>query len=219
MQNGSHANLALTLSCCIALAAWPALARAESPPSKAVTRSDSSLDIKLSVGGVQAAFWRRNFLVAEFDALSINLELRYGWFSNQHLLIGLEGVGGAHVVVSDLELREVTPYGVPADEVYSVVAPLGVFFELYPFSDEGAYVAASAGVGFMFLEDHPEFGPGEYFLGRYSFELGYELSGSGKRGLGCFVRYNRWGASGALNSDEPQVTSHDVAAGARWSFF
>jgi hypothetical protein len=214
-----RASLALTLSCCIAVGAWPARVGAEAPPDEAPARSGSSLDMKLSVGVVRAAFWRRDLLVADLDAVSINAEARFGEFASQHLLLGFEAVGGAHIGVGDLELHDpLTLYGVPAEDGYTVLAPLGVFAELYPLTGEGVYVAASAGVGFMYMDDHPAFGEGEYFMARYSFELGYEMSKSGKQGLGWFARYNRWGAGG-LSEDNPELTSHDVAAGARWSLF
>lgn len=176
--------------------------------------------MRLGIGGVRAEHsLRGNFMMSELSAISFDAGLRMGGFPNEHLLMGYELAGGVHIGVADPDVLSPNAYsGMPAPrkDVYTMFAPLGMFFEIYPFSGYGVYVGASGGIGGMDMPSYVEEGGG--LMVHYAFELGYDLSGSGKWGLGGFASYHRW-LGVALVDPGSHFDSQGVDIGARWSLF
>jgi hypothetical protein len=200
------------------------VAQAQQAESASVDgRSGFTFDLALSAGGASAEFTESDYPVADFEALSLGVDARWGWFIGHHVLLGAELALSWHAAVNPLRVDDRRGYfsngSVPAQASYEVVAPLGAFVALYPVAGEGLFFGASAGVGLLGL---PQFAAGDTgFMSGYSFELGYELSRSAKRGPALFLRYSRWAAEESpISSEHPDgLVSRELLLGARWSFW
>lgn len=215
----------LALLCCFG-ALWfharPAHAQAEESAS-VDGRSGFTFDLGLSAGGASAGFTESDYPVADFEALSLGVDARFGWFIGHHVLLGAELAFSWHAALSPLRVDETRGYfsngSVPTQASYEVIAPVGAFVALYPLEGEGVFFGASAAVGLLGL---PQFAYGDTgFMSGYSFEVGYELSRSAKRGPALFLRYSLWAAEeDPLSSEHPDgLVSRELLLGARWSFW
>jgi hypothetical protein len=213
--------IALARGCCTLLVLSPgsALAWAEAPP--AVERSGFSFDLRVVGGGASAEFTENDRRVADFEALALGGSARFGWFLGPHVLIGAELTSSWHAGVGTLTVHDPSYFnrGVPSAAEFTVIAPLGVFAEVYPWRDSGWFLAVAGGVGFM---DLPSFAPGDsnVYMSGYSLDAGYEFSGRAKRGPALFVRYSRWAGEEFIVSDHPDgISSRELLLGLRWSFW
>ena len=82
--------------------------------------------------------------------------------------------------------------------------------------DGGIYLGASASAGLLFLPDLADASSG-LMLG-YAAELGYDLSHSGRQGLGFCLRYSRWSGLAVFSEHGDGLDVHEVSFGARWAF-
>lgn len=185
-------------------------------------RSGFTFDMRLCVGAASAQFTERDYAVADFDAVTIGGALRFGWFLGQRVLLGAEFVGAWHGGVGTLRIHDPSYFSgkrLPDEASYGMLAPLGVFVEVYPLPGEGLYASLGGGVGFI---DLPRFSlGGGGVLSGYSLELGYELSRAAKVGPGPFIRYSRWaGEEPPMSSEHPDgLVSKELLVGLRWSFW
>jgi hypothetical protein len=183
-------------------------------------REGWSFDIRLGAGVATATYDESDRPLAHFEAFVVGGALRLGGFIGPHVLIGpeLAVTWGGGVGEPRIHLPNEISQGYPRGSTYGYFAPLGAFIELYPWAREGVFVSASGGVGLMEL---PDFGPGDYmaFMARYAFELGYELSESGKEGPAVYLHFERWrGAESILSTDYPDgLESSQLLAGLRWT--
>jgi len=204
--------------------ASPARAEASGEATSEVMteRSGFSFDVRLTTGPARAEFTESDYPVATFEALAIGGAARLGWFLGQHVLLGAELAGSWHGGVGSLRIHDPSYFSgreLPTQASYSVVAPLGVFVELYPLANEGWFLGVSGGIGGMGL---PSFaGDSGALLSGYSLETGYELSGSAKIGFAPFLRYSVWaGEETPISTDHPDgILSRELLLGARWSFW
>ena len=213
------------LLCAALLGSTPA-ARAtvvEAPSEAPMTeRSGFSFDLRLTAGPARAEFTESDYPVASFEALTVGAAARLGWFIGPHVLLGAELAGSWHGGVGRLHVQDPSYFsgnGIPTEASYAVAAPLGVFVEVYPMSDQGLFLSVSGGIGVMSL---PRFAGDEgALLSGYSLELGYELSGAAKIGLAPFFRYSVWaGEESPISSEHPDgILSRELLIGARWSFW
>jgi hypothetical protein len=190
-------------------------------PSEMTERSGFTFDMRLCVGAASAEFTESDYAVADFDAVTIGGALRFAWFLSQHVLLGAELAGGWHGGVGQLRIHDPSYFvskGLPDEASYGVLAPLGVFVEVYPLPGEGLYASIGGGIGFI---DLPRFSDGGGLLSGYSLELGYELSRAAKVGPAPFVRYSRWaGEEAPMSTDHPDgLVSRELLVGLRWSFW
>lgn len=218
----SHSPWArLARACCAWLALWPCTALATSDAPVEHERDGFSFDLRVAAGGATAAFTESDRPVADFEALALGGSARFGWFCGPHVLVGAELSSSWHSGVGSLRVQD-RPYfdeGVPSEASYSVVAPLGVFVEVYPWLDSGWFLALSGGVGFI---DLPSFSDGDsnVLTSGFSLDVGYELSGSAKRGPAVFARYSRWAGEEFIVSEHPDgLVSRELLVGLRWSFW
>jgi hypothetical protein len=218
----SHSPWArLAQGCCTLLVLCPGGAAAASDAPAQHARDGFSFDLRLAAGGATAAFTESDRPVADFDALALGGSARFGWFTGPHVLLGAEISSSWHSGVGSLRVHD-PPYfyeGLPSEASYSVVAPLGVFVEVYPWVDAGWFVALSGGVGFI---DLPSFSDGDsnVITSGFSLDVGSELSGSAKRGPAVFVRYSRWAGEEFIVSEHPDgLVSRELLVGLRWSFW
>jgi hypothetical protein len=210
----------LAQGCCTLFALWPSAAiAAEDAPAQ---RGGFSFDLRLAAGGATAAFTESDRPVADFETLAVGGSARFGWFLGPHVLLGAEFSSSWHSAVGALRVQD-RPYfypdGVPSAASYSVVAPLGVFVELYPWLSSGWFFSVAGGVGVI---DLPRFSNGDsnVYTSGYSFETGYELSGSVKQGPAVFARYSRWAGEEFIVSEHPDgLVSRELLLGLRWSFW
>jgi hypothetical protein len=218
----SHSAWArLAQACCTLLALWPSAARATNDAPAEHGRDGFSFDVRLAAGGATAAFTESDRPVADFAAVALGGSARFGWFWGPHVLLGAELSSSWHSGVGTLRVQD-APYfyeGVPSEASYSVVAPLGVFVEVYPWAHSGWFFALSGAVGFI---DLPSFSDGDsnVLTSGFSLDVGYELSGSAKRGPAVFARYSRWAGEEFIVSEHPDgLVSRELLAGLRWSFW
>jgi hypothetical protein len=207
--------------CCTLLAFWPSAAVAASDAAAEHARGGFSFDLRLAAGGATAAFTESDHPVADFESLAISGSARFGWFLGPHVLMGAELGSSWHSGVGALRVKDALYFdsGVPSGVTYSVVMPLGVFVEVYPWVDAGWFLALSGAVGFI---DLPSFSPGDsqVLTSGYSLDIGYELSGSAKRGPAVFARYSRWAGEEFFVSEHPDgLVSRELLVGLRWSFW
>ena len=181
-------------------------------------RDGEAFDLRLSAGGAAAEYSQHSYRMATLEAASISGSLRWGGFVNPHLLFGYELLLGRHTDVGTPTINPVyrTEFNPRPHEGYSVVSPLGAFTELYPLDDVGLYLGASASAGLLFLPDLADESSG-LMLG-YAAELGYDLSGSGRQGLGLFLRYSHWSGFVVISEHGDELTVDEVSLGARWAF-
>jgi hypothetical protein len=197
-------------------------ARAEEPrPIEMTDRSGFSFDARLCVGAASAEFSESDRPVADFDAVSIGGALRFGWFLSQSVLLGAELAGAWHGGMGELRIHDPSYFvakGLPDEASYGVLAPLGVFIEVYPLPAEGWYASLAGAVGFI---DLPRFSDTGGLLAGYALELGYELSRAAKVGPAPFVRYSyQAGEETPMSSDHPDgLVSRELLVGLRWSFW
>lgn len=219
----------VAIGVCVLGAATPAYAGERSStlyvaaprPMEMTERSGFSFDVRFFAGAASAQFTESDYEVADFDAIAVGGALRFGWFLGQHVLLGAEFAGSWHGGVGKLHIHDPSYFvakGLPEEANYGVLAPLGVFLEIYPLPGEGLYASLGGGIGFIEL---PRFADGGGLLSGYSLELGYELSRAAKIGPAPFVRYSRWaGEEPPLSSDHPDgLVSSELLVGLRWSFW
>jgi hypothetical protein len=177
--------------------------------------------LRLGAGGASADFSESDRPVAEFEALALGGSARFGWFVGPHVLLGAELTSSWHSAVGSLAVAD-RPYfdaGVPNTAAYSVIVPLGIFVEAYPWLDSGWFLAVAGGVGWM---DLPRFSDGNsnVLTSGFSLDVGYEFSASVKRGPALFVRYSRWAGEEFFVSEHPDgLVSRELLVGLRWSFW
>jgi len=190
----------------------------EVPRPLPAARRGEALDLRLSAGGATAEYRQHSSGMVDLDALSASASLRWGGFIDPHFLLGYELLVGRHTDVG-------TPTVYPAyfgelhprpHDGYTIVSPLGAFAELYPIADLGLYLGASASAGLLFLPDFADEGSG-LMLG-YAAEVGYDLSGSGRQGLGLCLRYSHWWGLALFSERGDELSVHEVSLGARWAF-
>lgn len=218
-SHGTWARLAQ--GCCTLLAVWPSAALAADDAPAELDRDGFSFDVRVAAGAATAAFTESDRPVADFDALTLGGSTRFGWFVGPRVLIGAELGFGWHSGVGSLDVHDPLYFGdgVPSEATYSVVAPLGVFVEVYPWVDSGWFLAGSGGVGFI---DLPSFSDGNesVLTSGFSLDIGYELSRRAKRGPAVFARYSRWAGEEFIVSDHPDgLVSRELLVGLRWSFW
>lgn len=215
----------LALLCCLGvLSSRAGVAHAQAEESASVDeRSGFTFDLALSAGAARAEFSESDYPVADFDALSLGVDARWGWFVGQHVLLGAEMAVSWHTAAGAIRVDGTRGYfsngAEPTQASYGVIAPLGVFVAVYPLPGEGLFFGASGAVGFLGLPAFAEADTG--LMSGYSFELGYELSRTAKRGPAFFLRYSRWAAEEApFSTDHPDgLVSRELLLGARWSFW
>jgi hypothetical protein len=184
-------------------------------------REGWTYDVRLGAGVATVSYDEQNYHVADFEAFVIGGALRLGGFIGPHFVLGAElaATWGAGVGT----LRTPTPDRTwfyddyPRSSTYGYFAPLGVFMELYPWTSQGWFVSASAGVGLMQL---PQFAPDADggLMSRYAVELGYELSHGGKQGAAVYLRLDRWSGEELPFSEHPDgLVSSQLLAGMRWT--
>lgn len=199
----------------------PSAAVAASEEPTAPARDGFSFDLRLAAGGATAAFTESDYPVADFEALAISGSARFGGFLGPHVLMGAELGSSWHSGVGALRVKD-PPYfnsGLPNEATYSVIMPLGVFVEVYPWVDAGWFLAVSGAVGFIDLPSFSE-GNSDVLTSGYSFDIGYELSGNAKRGPAVFARYSRWAGEEFFVSEHPDgLVSRELLVGLRWSFW
>lgn len=188
--------------------------------SASEAREGWTFDIRLGAGVASNTYDESDRAVADFDAFVLGGGLRLGGFVGSQVLLGFEldvlwGSG-----VGELSVRDPDFFsdGYPRGDSYGYFSPLGVFVEVYPVQGEGFFMNVSGGIGLVEL---PDIGPGDYeaFMARYAFELGYELSGSGKLGPAVYLHFERWaGGETGLSTDYPDgLASTQLLAGLRWT--
>jgi hypothetical protein len=207
--------------CCTLLAFWPGTAAAASDAPAEPARDGFSFDLRLAAGGATAEFTESDYPVADFEALAISGSARFGWFLGPHVLMGAELGSSWHSGVGALRAKDPLYFdsAVVSGATYSVVMPLGVFVEVYPWVDAGWFLALSGSVGFIDLPSFSE-GDSHVLTSGYSLDIGYELSGSAKRGPAVFARYSRWAGEEFIVSEHPDgLVSRELLVGLRWSFW
>jgi hypothetical protein len=183
-------------------------------------REGWTFDIRLGAGVASNTYDESDRPVADFEAFAVAGALRLGGFIGPHVLLGGELAVGWGGRAGELRVQDPEYFsdGYPRGSSYGYFAPLGVFIELYPWRNEGVFVSASGGVGVTQL---PSFSPGDYeaFMSRYAFELGYELSRTGKLGPAVYLHFERWaGSETPLSTDYPAgLVSTQLLAGLRWT--
>jgi hypothetical protein len=207
--------------CCTLLVFWPGAAIAANDAPAEHARGGFSFDLRLAAGGATAAFTESDYPVADFEALAIGGSARFGWFLGPHVLMGAELGSSWHSSVGALRVKDTSYFdsGVPSGASYSIIVPLGVFVEAYPWVDAGWFLALSGAVGFI---DLPSFSDGNSHVltSGYSLDIGYELSGSAKRGPAVFARYSGWAGEEFFSSEHPDgLVSRELLVGLRWSFW
>jgi hypothetical protein len=218
----SHSPWAWLAHGCFTLLAFcprAAVAAGEAPDGR--RRDGFSFDLRLAAGGATVAFTESDHPVADFEALAIGGSARFGWFLGPHVLMGAELGSSWHSGVGALRVKDPAYFdsGVPSGATYSVIMPLGVFVEVYPWVDAGWFLALSGAVGFI---DLPSFSDGNSHVltSGYSLDIGYELSGGAKRGPAVFTRYSRWAGEEFFVSEHPDgLVSRALLVGLRWSFW
>jgi hypothetical protein len=210
--------------CCLAvLGASAGVAHAEDErPTPIGDRSGFSFDLALSAGAASAEFTESDYPVADFQALALELDARWGWFVSRHLLLGGAFAISWHAGMGNIYLKDVTYFsneGAPRHGFYEVYAPLGVFAEFYPLDNEGLFIGIGGAIGLMALPGFST-GDGDAILSGYAFEAGYELSRYGKLGPALFVRYRRWAAEEFSYVEEHPdgLLSTELSIGVRWTF-
>lgn len=208
----------------LALMSFTGAARAiEAPGSTAPAnegREGWTFDIRLGAGLASNTFDESDIPIADFEAFVVAGALRLGGFLGPHVLLGGELAVSWGGRVGELRVRDPNYFaeGYPRGSSYGYFAPLGVFVELYPWRNEGVFVSASGGIGVTQL---PRFSPANFeaFMARYAFEVGYELSRSGKLGPAVYLHFERWaGSETALSTDYPAgILSTQLLAGLRWT--
>ena len=190
----------------------------ETPRPLPPARDGEAFDLRLSAGGAAAEYSQHSSRMAHLEAISISGGLRWGGFVTPHLLLGYELLLGRHTDVGTPAINPVyrTEFNPRPHEGYSVAAPLGAFAELYPIEGAGLYLGGSASAGLLFLPDLADESSG-LMLG-YAGELGYDLSGSGRHGLGFFLRYSHWSGFAVISDHGDELVANEVSLGARWAF-
>ena len=227
MYSASHAPLRNVtrlgaLGVLLGAVAVVAPARAETPRDVMTERSGFTFDLRVNTGAASAEFTESDYPVADFDAIAVGAAARFAWFVGHHVLLGAELVGTWHGGVGKLRIHDTSYFnnrGIPESASYGVLAPLGVFVEVYPFDDIGLYASLGGGIGLIDLPLFADGGSGP--LSGYSLELGYELSGTAKVGPAPFLRYSRWaGEESPISSEHPDgLVSRELLLGLRWSFW
>lgn len=195
-------------------------ARADGAGEGAEGREGWTVDIRLGMGAATSTYDMSELPVAEYESFVVGGALRLGGFLGPQVLLGFELAVTWGSRVGELRVLEPKEFaqGYPRGSSYGYFAPLGVFIELYPWADEGLFVSASGGVGLLQL---PAFSPGDLdaFMARYAFEVGYELSQTGKLGPAVYLHFERWaGEESVLSTDYPDgIVSSQLLAGLRWS--
>jgi hypothetical protein len=185
-------------------------------------RDGFSFDLRLAAGGATAHFTESDRPVADFEALAVAGSARFGWFLSPHVLLGAELSSSWHSGLGTLGVQDPAyfyPDGVPSAASYTVVAPVGVFVEVYPWLHSGWFFSVAGGVGFI---DLPSFSNGNsnVYTSGFSLDAGYELSGSGKNGPAVFARFSRWAGEEFIVSEHPDgLVSSELLVGVRWSFW
>ena len=211
---------ALCLSLALSFVPTAALAQSEAPPDEP-GRAGFSFDLRLASGAATAAFTESDGPIADFEAFALGGAARFGWFLSPRVLLGAELTATWHTGVGTLRVKDPLYFvgdGTPNAATYSVVAPLGVFVEVYPWPEAGWFFAVAGGVGFT---DLPSFSDGNsnVLTSGFSLDAGYEL-GSAKRGPAVFVRYSRWAGEEFFVSEHPDgLLSRELLVGLRWSFW
>lgn len=187
--------------------------------SASETREGWTYDLSLGAGVATARYDERDDPVASFEAFVLGGSLRLGGFIGPHVLLGAELAVGWGAGVGTLRVHDRTWFNddYPRGSSYGYFSPLGVFIALYPWTSAGWFLSASAGVGLMQL---PQFAPSAEggLMSRYAFELGYELSGSGKEGPALYLRLDRWSGEELPFAENPDgLVSSQLLAGLRWS--
>lgn len=182
-------------------------------------REGWTFDIRLGAGVASNAYDENDVPVADFESLVVGGALRLGGFIGPHVLLGAELAVNWGAVVGDLRVRDPSYFsdGYPRGSTYGYFAPLGVFLELYPWQNEGWFVSAFGGVGVMQLPSF-SFTANSAVMARYGFDLGYELSRTGKAGPALYLRFERWAGEELPFTDYPDaIASTQLLAGLRWT--
>lgn len=194
-------------------------ARAEETrdPAPAARRGES-FAVRLSAGGAAADYAQHSSERAELKAVSVAASFRWGGFIDPHFLFGYELLIGRH---TDAGTPTVHPayeseFQPRPHEGYTIVSPLGAFIEIYPIDNAGLYLGASASAGLLSLPDFAD-EDGALMAG-YAAELGYDMSASGKQGLGLFLRYSHWSGLALFSDHGDELSANEVSLGARWAF-
>lgn len=183
-------------------------------------RAGWTYDFRLGAGVATVRYEERDEVVADFEAFVLGGGLRIGGFIGPHVVLGAELAATWGTRVGTLRRRYQNWFydDYPRSSSYGYFSPLGVFIELYPWTSQGWFVSASAGVGLMQL---PQFSPAADggLMSRYALELGYELSRSGKEGPALYLRLDRWsGDELPWSSEHPDgLVSSQLLAGVRWT--
>ena len=182
-------------------------------------REGWTYDFRLGAGVATLRYEESDYEVADFEAFVIGGALRLGGFIGPHVVLGAELAATWGTRVGALRARDRSWFydDYPHSSSYGYFSPLGVFIELYPWTSRGWFVSASAGVGLMEL---PQFSPAADggLMSRYAFELGYELSRSGKQGPALYLRLDRWSGEELPFAEHPDgLVSTEVLAGLRWT--
>ena len=190
-------------------------------PTSPTGRSGFSFDLRLGAGAAAAQFTQGERDVTAFSALTIGGAFRFGWFLNPHVFMGAEFASSWHTGVGRLTVQAPDYFlgdRLPSEATYVVVAPFGMFVEVYPWEREGFFVGVAAGVGGLSLPSFSDADDGPLMAG-YSLELGYELSRTTKVGPALFARHSRWAGEEFFEEDPEGLVSRELLVGMRWSFW
>lgn len=181
-------------------------------------REGWTFDIRLGAGLATNTQYERDSRIADFEAFVVGGALRLGGFVSPRVALGGELAVAWGSRVGEARLRDpryASEYSIA--DTHGYLAPLGAFIEVYPWTREGVFLSASGGVGLVRL---PTTSLGDYmaFMSRFAFELGYELSRSGKHGPAVYLHFERWaGDESVFSTDVPDgIVSSQVLAGLRW---
>src|SRR5690606_25462361 len=105
-----------------AFATTDALAQGGTPPD--VERRGFSFDLRLALGAASAEFTERDRPVADFEALALGGGARFGWFLDEHVLLGAELTGSWHAALGAPRVQDPSYFssgGAPSGATYSVI--------------------------------------------------------------------------------------------------
>jgi hypothetical protein len=163
--------------------------------------------------------------VVDFDALAWGAAARVGFDASAHVRLGATASVEQYWRTGELAVRDAEALGdrfFQFDDTPRLWSPLGLFAELHPWADLGAFVGLSLALGYVPAVEHPRPGTidADQYLAGYALEAGYGSLRSSSFPFGVFLRYSAWsGSESPLHTDYPEGQSlGEWTLGGRWAF-
>lgn len=164
--------------------------------------------------------------VVDFDAIAWGVAARVGFDASAHVRLGATASVEQYWRTGKFVVHDAEAFG---DEFFQfdgtprLWSPIGLFAEVHPWADLGAFVGLTLALGYIPPVTHPRPGTidaGQYLAG-YALEAGYGSRRSSPHAFGVFLRYSAWtGGESPLHTDLPEGQSlGEWTLGGRWAFY